>query len=251
MNDDRKSQLKQLLSNTNAVLEAMRYSTSTVSGEMANMGRYGSYKTFLRKYNALAKQATPLLPNVTVLDQISLDNVGESAKTTWPHQKEYFDMAYSNIALLKSLLEGAIGYAEDETHNLSDFIQANLRKTVFTVPEREIEVQNSIEALFVGRSMAKGTDYDRETGRVKTSGKESVPDFIIPRLKLCLEVKLLKSTKELKSLVDEINADVRVYGTVYERQLYVVYDLGVIRDEAEFKRDLEDAPGVSLLIIKH
>lgn len=83
-----------------------------------------------------------------------------------------------------------------------------MRKTVFTVPEKEIEVQNSIEALFVGRSMAKGTDYDRETGRVKTSGKESVPDFIIPRLKLCLEVKLLKSAKELKALVDEINADI-------------------------------------------
>lgn len=113
MNDDPKNQLKQLLSNAKALLEAMLYSTSSVSGEFANMGRYGSYKTFLRKYNALAKQAIPLLPNVTVLDQISLDNIGESAKTTWPHQKEYFDMAYSNTALLKSLLEGAIGYAED------------------------------------------------------------------------------------------------------------------------------------------
>jgi hypothetical protein len=247
----RKDQLKQLLSNTAALLEAMRYSTTTASGEAANIGRYGSYKTFLRKYNDLAKQAAPLLANTTMLDQFVVDKVKESGGTTWPEQKEYFDMAYSNAALLKSLLEGAIGYAEDETHNLRDFIQVNLRKAIFTVPEKEVEVQNGIEALFVGRGMAKGTDYDRETGRVKTSGKESIPDFIISRIKLCLEVKLSKSVEKLRSIVDEINADIRAFATQYERQIYIVYDLGVIRDEAEFKRDLEDAPGVSVLIIKH
>ena len=37
----------------------------------------------------------------------------------------------------------------------------------------------------------------------------------------------------------------------YELQVYVIYDLGAIRDEAEFKRDLENVPGVSVLIVKH
>ena len=92
---NQKEQLKQLLGTTNALLEAMRYSTSTASGE-----------------------------------------------------------------ILKSLLQGAIGYAEDEAHNLKDFIQANLRKAVFVVPDKEIEIQNGIESLMVGRGMAKGTDYD-------------------------------------------------------------------------------------------
>jgi len=248
---DQKEQLKQLLSNTNALLEAMRYSTATASGEYANLGKYGSYKTFLRKCNHLVKQAAPLLPNPILLDAFDVDNIRGSADTTWTEQKEYFDMAYSNAALLKSLLEGAIGYAEDETHNLRDFIQANLRRAVFAVPDKELEIQNAIEALIVGRGMAKGTDYDRETGRVKTSGKESVPDFIFPRLKLCLEVKLSKSADKLRAIVDEINADIRAYGTQYERQLYIVYDLGMIRDEAEFKQDLEDAPGVLVLVVKH
>jgi hypothetical protein len=99
--------------------------------------------------------------------------------------------------------------------------------------------------------MTKGNDYDRETGRVKTSGKESVPDFIFPILNLCLEVKLSDSKERLRAIVDEINADIRAYSTRYDRQLYVVYDLGIIRDEAEFSRDLEDAPGVSVIIIKH
>ena len=41
------------------------------------------------------------------------------------------------------------------------------------------------------------------------------------------------------------------YGSRYDRQLYIVYDLGTIRDEAEFKRDLENTPGVSVLVVKH
>lgn len=248
---DQKEQLKQLLRNTSALLEAMRYSSSTATGDAANLGNYASFGTFLRKYNFLAGQAAPLLKDPTVLSAFDVERLPRSASLTWVDQKEYFDMAYSNTALLKSLLEEAIGYAEDETHNLRDFIQANLRRAVFAVPDKEVEIQNGIESLMVGRGMAKGTDYDRETGRVKTSGKESVPDFILPRLKLCLEVKLSKSADKLRTIVDEINADIRAYGTVYERQLYVIYDLGTIRDEAEFKQGLEDAPGVAVLIVKH
>jgi len=248
---ERKEQLKQLLSSTSALLGAMRTSTATVSGDAANVGRYSSYKTFMRKYNDLVKQAAPLLPNTTMLDQFDIDKIRGSADYTWIQQKEFFDVAYANAALLKSLLEGAIGYAEDETNNLRDFIQSNLRRALFTTPDKEVEVQNGIEALIVGRGMAKGTDYDRETGRVKQSGKESVPDFIFPNLRLCLEVKLSKSADKLRAIVDEINADIRAYGKLYERQLYIVYDLGTIRDDAEFKRDLEDAPGVSVLVVKH
>jgi hypothetical protein len=126
-----------------------------------------------------------------------------------------------------------------------------LRRVIFDLPDREIEIQEGIEGLIVGRGMAKGIDYDRETGRVKTSGKESVPDFVFPNLNLCLEVELSKSPDKLRAIVDEINADIRTYSTRYDRQLYIVYDLGIIRDEEEFKRDLEDAPGVSAVVVKH
>jgi|SRR6267154_933644 len=248
---DKKEHLKQLLSNTIALLGAMRTSTSSVSGEAANIGRYSSFKTFMRKYNELVTQATPLLSNTTMLDLFNLDSVKGSGHYTWISQKEFFDSAYSNAALLKSLLEGAIGYAEDETQKLRDFIQANLRRAVFSTPEKEVEVQNGVEALLIGRGMAKGTDYDRETGRVKTSGKESIPDFIFPNLNLCLEVKLSDSGNRLRAIVDEINADIRAYASRYEHQLYIIYDLGTIRDEEEFKRGLEDAPGVSVVIAKH
>ncbi len=198
----------------------------------------------MRKCNDLVKQAAPLLLNATILDSFALDKIKGIGDTT-------FDTVYANAALLKSLLEGAIGYAEDQTQSLKDFIQADLRRAVFTPPDKEAEIQNGIESLIVGRGMAKGTDYDRETGRVKTSGKESIPDFIFLSLKLCLEVKLSKSTDKLRAIVDEINADIRAYAKRYERQFYIVYDLGTVRDEAEFRRDLEDAPEVSVLIVKH
>lgn len=247
---DRK-ELKQFLANANALLEAMRYSTSTASGEAANIGHYTSYETFMRKYNELVKKAAPLLPDAALLDYCDLTKVRGMNDTTWLEQKAYFEAAYANAALLKSLLEGAIGYEEDETHNLRDFIQANLRRAIYVEPDREVEVQNAVESLMIGRGMAKGTDYDRETGRVKTSGKESVPDFILPRLKLCLEVKLSRTAEKRKLIVDELNADIRTYGTIYERQIYVVYDIGTIQDEAEFKRGLEDVPGVSVIVVKH
>jgi hypothetical protein len=99
-----------------------------------------------------------------MLDVFNLDNIKGSGDYTWDRQKELFDSAYSNAALLKSLLERAIGYAEDETHNLIDFLQANLRKAIFVTPEREVEIRNAVEALIVGRGMRKGTDYDREAG---------------------------------------------------------------------------------------
>ena len=250
MSMNRREQLKQQLRITNALLEAMRYSIESSVGK-DDIWKYGSYRIFLRKYHALVKQAAPFLTNPSMLDEIDITKIKGSGDTVWPVQKELFDLAYSNTVLLKSLLEGEIGYAADETQKLKDFFQGNLRRAILSTPDREVEIQNGIEILIIGRGMAKGTDYDRETGRVKASGKESIPDFIFPHLNLCLEVKLSKSADKLRSIVDEINADIRAYGTLYERQLYIVYDLGMIRDEAEFKSGLENSPGVSVLVVKH
>jgi hypothetical protein len=190
----------------------MRDSLASATGEHANVGKYSSFRTFMRKYNLIATEAAPLLGNARLLDLFNLEQINSSGNYTWPKQKELFDHVLANVAMLRSLLENSIGFAEDETQNLKDFVQANLRRAVFNVPERESEIQNSIESLIVGRGMAKGIDYDRETGRVKTSGKESIPDFIFPNLRLCLEVKLAKSRENLRSIVDEVNADVRCYG---------------------------------------
>jgi hypothetical protein len=245
----RKEQLRRLLSKLNALIEAMRYSISSASPE--DIWKYSSYRTFIAKYNDLVKEVEPLLPTGIHIYVCDLAKVPGASDTIATQQKSFFDQAHSNALLLKSVLEGEIGHAEDETHILTAFIQNNLRKAVYGTPEKEVEIQNSIETLLVGRGMAKGLSYDRETGRVKTSGKECIPDFIFPDLKLSPEVKLITTAEKLKAIVDEMNADIRMYSKRYDRQLYVVYDLGMIRDETEFKHDLENALGVTVVIVKH
>jgi hypothetical protein len=101
-----------------------------------------------------------------------------------------------------------------------------------------------------GRGLNKGVDYDRETGKFEFSGKEYIPDFVIPKLQLCIEVKLLKENRKSK-VIEEISADVTAYGKQYIRQLFVVYDLGYIQNEAEFIRDIENAGNIKVIIIKH
>ena len=55
--------------------------------------------------------------------------------------------------------------------------------------------------------MEQRIDYDRETGKFEFSGKEYIPDFIVPKLNLCIEVKLLKEGRKSK-MIEEINADI-------------------------------------------
>ena len=62
-----------------------------------------------------------------------------------------------------------------------------LRKVIYEIPEKELTVQNGIESILVGYGLSKGIDYDRETGRVKVSAKETIPDFIFDRLNLALD----------------------------------------------------------------
>ena len=111
-------------------------------------------------------------------------------------------------------------------------------------------MQDAVEALLIGRRLQKGVDYDREVGRVKVSAKEVVPDFIMPRLSLAIEVKLIKTPSRVRLVVDEINADIRAYSKGYRSLLFIVYDLGHIRDEIEFKQDLEDPGNVSIVVVK-
>ena len=71
------------------------------------------------------------------------------------------------------------------------------------------------------------------------SVKTYKPDFTFERIGLAVEVKLCKSTDRVKEMVDEINADIVGYGGRYERILFVVYDLGFIRDPDQFRADIE------------
>lgn len=141
-------------------------------------------------------------------------------------------------------------FVDDEFDNLENFLQSRLRSVVFQKPDKEIEVQNAIEALLLGRGLSKGADYDRESGKFEFSGKEYIPDFIIPKMSLCIEAKLLREGRKSK-IIEEISADITAYKKAYDRQLFIVYDLGVIQNELEFKRDIEMSAGVKVIVVKH
>ena len=69
-------------------------------------------------------------------------------------------------------------------------------------------------------------------------------------MSLCIEAKLLREGRKSK-IIEEISADITAYKKVYDRQLFIVYDLGVIQNELEFKRDIEMSAGVKVIIVKH
>ena len=68
-------------------------------------------------------------------------------------------------------------------------------------------------------------------------------------LNLAIEIKLSKTKTKSKEIVDQINADIQAYGKEYANQIFIVYDLGSIRDEEEFKKDLDNNENISLIVI--
>jgi len=234
---------------TNALLDSMEQSIKAVSE--SNVWKHTSYETYMRKYNALVQEVAKSASGTNLLDVYNLEKVPTMGNTIAIQQKGYFDSVHANLSILKAFLENKIGVKEDQVLQIKDFLQANLRRAVFSTPEKEVQVQETIEQLLIGKGMEKGVDYDREVGRVKVSIKEVIPDFIFQKLGLALEVKLSKSSTKSKAIVDEINADIMSYSKEYRSIIFLVYDLGSIRDETEFKNDLEVNNGISVIVIKH
>lgn len=240
--------LREYLLYANALLDSMRES---VNRDPNGVWKFVSYRNYIKKYNTVLAKVAEEVPADAILDYYDLSAIPDEYNSPGVMQQQLFESVYTNLSILKSFLESKLDLRRDEIRNLRDFFQGNLRRAIFKQPEHEREVQNAIEQMLIGRGLTKGIDYDRETGRVKVSIKESVPDFIFPRLGLALEVKLSKDTAKAKSIVDEINADIRAYSTKYPRLLFLVYDLGSIRDENEFKLGIEDAQNIDLVIVKH
>jgi len=55
-----------------------------------------------------------------------------------------------------------------------------------------------------------------------------------------------------KEIISEINDDVIDYKTKYANRIFVVYDLGIIRDQEKFRNSLEENnEHVVVKVIKH
>jgi hypothetical protein len=220
-------------------------------GTTEDHAKYSAYKTFAEKYNELARAATAEVSDLKSLSLFVEERLGNYMNTLWPFQKSVFDSAYANLLILISGLEGKLDLRRNDVANIRNFIMANLRKAIFEPPADERGVQNALESIFVGKGLQKGIDYDRETGRVKTSTKEVVPDFILYKQNLSCEVKLIKDKTRVGSCIDEINSDITAYSSKYSYMLFVVYDMGAIRDEVEFTSGFAKNENVSCILVKH
>ena len=219
--------------------------------ECADVFRYIGYREFARKYNQVVDQVTSKAVVPPVLDRFNVDGMPSPSDSVIYQQKPVFESVYLNLSLLRGFLESATGVTDDKFVQLREFLAYRLRSAVFKKPDHEGDIQDTIETLLVGRGMQKGQDYDREVGRVKVGTKESVPDFIIPGLSLAMEIKLVKIASRAKGIVDEISADIAGYSRVYSRLLFIVYDLGHIRNVSELRHGLETGPNTHVVVVKH
>ena len=248
MDSLKKEKLQKLLIFVKALEDSIKF---IYQNDSNNIFRFSGYETYIRKYNQLAKSVGEELGSQDLIDFYLVDKIPSWASTLVPQQKVYFDSLLANISMLRALIETNLGLKESEIENLKNFLQSNLRKAIFDEPKNEIEIQDTIETIFISKGYTKGQDYDRETGRVKYSNKEFIPDFIIFKLSLAVEIKLCKNKDKSKKIVDEMNTDLLGYGKKYSNVLFIIYDIGTIKDEDEFKKDFNDKEGVSVIIVKH
>lgn len=140
--------------------------------------------------------------------------------------------------------------ARNDLPSLKAFIVSNLRRAILKTPENESDIQNVLEQIFIGKGLKKGIDYDKEVGRVKVSIKEFIPDFVFSE-HIAIEVKFSKTKQKSKEIVDDINADISAYSKKYRDLLFIVYDMGTIIDENEFKHGIDNNENIQLCVIKH
>jgi hypothetical protein len=243
-----KSKPKELRDHCIALLAAMDASRRSRTDDP---WLFSSFKTFMRKYNELVQLTRSVMNIDAPVDIYDLEKVPNAFNTVTVQQRIYFDEVYANLSILKSFIEANGGITEVEAENILNFLNANLRKAIHDEPIQEKDIQNAIENLLVGKGMQRGIDYDRETGRVKHAGKESIPDFIFPNEQMVLEVKFCNRQGKLSSLIDEINADIVAYSTAYERVWFLIYDMGIIRDEDEIIQGLQKSEDIKCAIVKH
>lgn len=213
--------------------------------------KYASFLYYCEDYNDLVQQCEKLLnlPNKS-FTRINVE--GRNPDDMLPaKQKTFVEIVNNEAKHMRAFLKANTDVAEDEFSNTANFIQTSLRRCIFDEPSAEKTVQDAIETLFIGKGMTKGVDYDREAGELQYSGKKYRPDFILPASDICVEVKLLRANKKSR-IIDEINADIPAYSTKYRRLLFIVYDLGVIRDESEFRSGIEsNGQNIKVVIVKH
>lgn len=218
------------------------------SGSSSDFSPFSSYPTFVAEYNRFVplvvqlcgREAEALFPQIDLGKQL---NPADAIGAFW---KSYLQLAANRLSAMAAYLQSQLHGTDHQVQSFIDLIEANLRPAIFSPPDKEVEIQNALEIVFRSRSLP----FRREKVSIEYSSKRYIPDFTFDTLDLALEVKLCKSQKKEKDIVDEINADILAYQTKFRHALFVVFDLGAIRDVLTFRMSIEKNPDVKVLVVK-
>jgi hypothetical protein len=218
--------------------------------EYNKMSGFSSYKTLAIQLNALAFDVRAEFPDASFM-LYDTNKMKGPFDSLYMSRKDIFDGVFIEAGKIKAFLESKIGQDESEIDAVISLISKKLRSIVREAPKKEVEVQDKIDDLLTAKGYIKGSDYDRETGRVKTGIKESVPDFIFEKYGFCIEVKIVKTASGPKEITEQMNADISSYSKKYKFILFVVYDVGgQIQNVEEFKQNMV-SKNIFMEIIKH
>jgi len=128
-----------------------------------------------------------------------------------------------------------------------NLFEHKLRKFFRNKPSNEKEVQDQVENLLI----ASDINYEREGPTIEYSNKKYIPDFSINKLDLIIEVKFCDSVAKSKSIIAEINDDIVAYQSKLGNLIFIIYDIGSIRDIDSYKYSFEKNENVIIKIIKH
>lgn len=209
---------------------------------------YGTYPVYVNEYNILLGHTYKLLGKEAqeLFQPIDIGKYINPADTLGSFWKTYLDLAVVKLNSLTAYLQSKIPTVQKELQGVLDFIDANLRSSIYADLRNEKELQNIVETML----RARAYDFQREKVTIPYSSKLYIPDFTFEVLHLALEMKLCTSQTKMKEIIDEINADIPSYQTKYENVIFVVYDLGFIRDVAEFKGSIERNLNIYVSIVK-
>jgi len=215
---------------------------------------FGRNSNQYRVFSSLRWPYIRTLPFALLLDGI------EQAEVERTNQQEYIKQLETAKGLLedaKDELESSdidsIYQGKDTAPEASAILKIiniaehKLRKAIQNAPSVEKEIQNAFETLLIGADIF----CSREKDSIEYSTKTYIPDFIIPKIDLAIEIKFCGKNGREKDIIEEINDDILAYQTKYGNILFVIYDIGNIRDVDSFVKPFEENQGVVVKVVKH
>jgi len=136
-----------------------------------------------------------------------------------------------------------------EILKIMSLIENKLRKVIKGKPRRESEINDALENLFIGAGLEN--DFTREKERIIYSTKTYVPDFVFKRIDAIVETKFCDKKGKEMEIISQINDDIVAYKTRYPNLIFIVYDIGIIRNIDQFKTSIENQESIVIKVIKH